>query len=303
MLGGLEEKDTVTESETATLTSTMDRAQISLEKYEESIEGVMVLEGFDDWDEENEHAIESREISDELDTLRNDVAGLLARIDEEQAATEAQEATFDRVYIELAEKAAEAQATFEIAEKYEKAATEAQKAMFDKVYNELAEKAAEAQAKFEIAKKYEADSNRFKDVSAQAGGRRPRNRYKAGGIRPSNRSGSRFKADCRNKASNIDRYRAGNMRSGSRNKASSRIKTDSMKDIGVVDHGMLIEKDAGKRGRELRSSRNKATSMEANCMEDVDVKATGKEQDSGHFTKDRRGKKYEVAVRSMKQVE
>ena len=55
MLGGLEEKDTVTESETATLTSTMDRAQISLEKYEESIERVLVLEGFEDWDEENEH--------------------------------------------------------------------------------------------------------------------------------------------------------------------------------------------------------------------------------------------------------
>ena len=64
MLGGLEEKDTVTESETATLTSTMDRAQISLEKYEESIERVMVLEGFEDWDEEDEHAIESMEIWD-----------------------------------------------------------------------------------------------------------------------------------------------------------------------------------------------------------------------------------------------
>ena len=44
-----------------------------------------------------------------------------------------------------------------------------------------------------------------------------------------------------------------------------------MKDVGVVDREMLIEKDAGKRGKDY--------------MDNVNVKATGKEQDSGHFTK------------------
>ena len=47
---------------------------------------------------------------------------------------------------------------------------------------------------------------------------------------------------------------------------------------------MLIEMDAGKRGKEFRSSRNKAASMEGDYT-DGNVKATGKEQDSGHFTK------------------
>ena len=285
------------------LRTAIHKAKESLEKYEESIVRVMVLEGLEDWDEEDEHAIESGEISDELDTLRYGVAGIMACIEdednkEEQAAAEAgndvaglaarfedeDEEKFNEVYGELAEN-------------YEKAAAEAQEATFDRVYNELAEKAAEAQATFEIAKKYEADSNRFKDVSAKAGGNRfkdvrakasgnmgpdnrykaggirPRNRYKAGGIRPRNRyKAGGIRPSNRYRAGNMGignryRYRVGNRRSGSRNKAAS-MEVEA-------DHEMLIEMDAGKRGKELGSRRNK----------DVTVKATGKEQDSGHFTK------------------
>ena len=333
------------------LRSALHKAEESLEEYEESIVGVMALEGLEDWDEENEHAIESREISDKLDTLGNDVVGLTAHFKEdedneeifnevynelaekyEKAATEAQKATFDKVYNELAEKAAEAQATFEIAEK----AAEAQ-ATF-----EIAEKTAEVQATFGVAKKYEADGNRLEDVSAKAGGRRSRNRYKykAGGIRPSNRSGSRFKADSRNRAGNMrfgnmDRYRAGSRnKASSMNKASSRNSTGNMRSGNMrsgnrrsgsrrsgsrnkaasmeveVDHELLIEMDAGKRGKELRSSRNKAASMEGDYMDaDGNAKATGKELDSGHFAERsarslrslRSRPRYEEG--SMKQVE
>ena len=70
------------------LRTAIHKAKESLEEYEESIIRVMVLEGFEDWDEEDEHAIESSEISDELSTLSNGVAGFLARIDEEQAAAD-----------------------------------------------------------------------------------------------------------------------------------------------------------------------------------------------------------------------
>ena len=239
------------------LRSALHKAEESLEEYEESIVGVMALEGLEDWDEENEHAIESREISDKLDTLGNDVAGLAAHFKED----EDNEEMFNEVYNELAEKAAEAQATFEIARKYE--------ANGNRFEDVSAKAAAEAQAMFEIAEKYEADSNRFEDVSARAGGNmgpdnrykagdiRPRSRYKAGGIRPSNRfragnmrsgnrymtsgmrsgNGYRYKAGSmrsdngyRYRAGNMGignryRYRVGNMRSGSRNKASGRSRT------------------------------------------------------------------------------
>ena len=317
------------------LSSTLHKAKGSLEKYEESIIRVMVLEGLEDWaqyTQGDEHAIESSEISDELDTLGNDVAGILACIDEEQATAEVarlsarceededNEEKFNEVYNELAEKAAEAQATFEIARKYE--------ANGNRFEDVSAKAAAEAQAMFEIAEKYEADSNRFEDVSARAGGNmgpdnrykagdiRPRSRYKAGGIRPSNRfragnmrsdnrymtsgmrsgNGYRYKAGgmrsdngYRYRAGNMGignryRYRVGNMRSGSRNKASGRSRTGNRRSGSrnkaasmevEADYEMLIEMDAGKRGKELGSRRNK----------DVNVKATGKEQDSGHFTK------------------
>ena len=260
------------------LRPTLHKAKGSLEKYEESIVRVMVLEGLEDWaqySQGDEHAFESRGISDELDTLGNDVAEILACIDEEQATAEVaglaarfeedrdNEEKFNEVYNELAEKAAEAQATFEVAKKYEREAAEAMKATFDKVYREL-------------AREYEADSNRFKDFSTkaddnryEAGGIRPRNRYKAGGIRPSNRfrarnmrsgnrymtggmrsgngNGNRYKAGGmrsdngyrykaggmrsdnghRYRAANMrfgNRYGAGNVRSGSRNRAGSRNK-------------------------------------------------------------------------------
>ena len=260
------------------LRPTLHKAKGSLEKYEESIVRVMVLEGLEDWaqySQGDEHAFESRGISDELDTLGNDVAEILACIDEEQTTAEVaglaarfeedrdNEEKFNEVYNELAEKAAEAQATFEVAKKYEREAAEAMKATFDKVYREL-------------AREYEADSNRFKDFSTkaddnryEAGGIRPRNRYKAGGIRPSNRfrarnmrsgnrymtggmrsgngNGNRYKAGGmrsdngyrykaggmrsdnghRYRAANMrfgNRYGAGNVRSGSRNRAGSRNK-------------------------------------------------------------------------------
>ena len=281
------------------LRPTLHKAKGSLEKYEESIVRVMVLEGLEDWaqySQGDEHAFESRGISDELDTLGNDVAEILACIDEEQATAEVaglaarfeedrdNEEKFNEVYNELAEKAAEAQATFEVAKKYEREAAEAMKATFDKVYREL-------------AREYEADSNRFKDFSTkaddnryEAGGIRPRNRYKAGGIRPSNRfrarnmrsgnrymtggmrsgNGNRYKAGGmrsdngyrykaggmrsdnghRYRAANMrfgNRYGAGNVRSGSRNRAGSRNKasirnrtgnrrSSNRKVVGVVDH-------------------------------------------------------------------
>ena len=281
------------------LRPTLHKAKGSLEKYEESIVRVMVLEGLEDWaqySQGDEHAFESRGISDELDTLGNDVAEILACIDEEQATAEVaglaarfeedrdNEEKFNEVYNELAEKAAEAQATFEVAKKYEREAAEAMKATFDKVYREL-------------AREYEDDSNRFKDFSTkaddnryEAGGIRPRNRYKAGGIRPSNRfrarnmrsgnrymtggmrsgNGNRYKAGGmrsdngyrykaggmrsdnghRYRAANMrfgNRYGAGNVRSGSRNRAGSRNKasirnrtgnrrSSNRKVVGVVDH-------------------------------------------------------------------
>ena len=40
-------------------------------------------------------------------------------------------------------------------------------------------------------------------------------------------------------------------RAGSRNRACNRNRTASMKIVGVVEHEMLIEKDAGKRGKEF----------------------------------------------------
>ena len=88
MLGKLEAKDTgqVTTSETAALTSTLDRARGSLDKYEAAINRCLVIEDKEEEDPEEENTIESQEISDKLDTMSNNVAGLMARVKEEENA-------------------------------------------------------------------------------------------------------------------------------------------------------------------------------------------------------------------------
>ena len=62
MLGKLEAKDTgqVTTSETAALTSTLDRARGSLDKYEAAINRCLVIEDKEEEDPEEENTIESQ---------------------------------------------------------------------------------------------------------------------------------------------------------------------------------------------------------------------------------------------------
>ena len=204
------------------------------------------MEGLEDWDEENEHAIESMEISDKLDTLRNDVAGLTTHFKED----EDNEEIFNEVYNELAEK-------------YEKAATEAQ-ATFDLVKKYEAGDSGQ-QVEREEVRRHSKTSDRARLSTYKASGIGSGNRYRATNVRFGNRyrykdgnvrSGNRYKAG-NMRLGNRCRYRTGNMRSGSRsragsrNRACNRNRTASMKIIGVVEHEMLIEKDAGKRGKEF----------------------------------------------------
>ena len=94
MLRKLEDKEAgqVTISETAELTGVMSEAKEYLEKYEESINRCMLLEGKEE-DIEGEHSMESEDMLDKLDSLRNNARGLLARVKEEKSARERREAT------------------------------------------------------------------------------------------------------------------------------------------------------------------------------------------------------------------
>ena len=163
------------------LRSALHKAEESLEEYEESIVGVMALEGLEDWDEENEHAIESREISDKLDTLGNDVVGLTAHFKED----EDNEEIFNEVYNELAEK-------------YEKAATEAQ-ATFDLVKKYEAGDSGQ-QVEREEVRRHSKTSDRARLSTYKASGIGSGNRYRATNVRFGNRY----------------RYKDGNVRSGNK---------------------------------------------------------------------------------------
>ena len=85
MFGKLEAMDArqVTIMETEALKQTLRQAEESLKGYEEAIDRCLLIEDKEE-NPEDEHAIESEEISDKLDTLRNKTAGFLARIKEEQ---------------------------------------------------------------------------------------------------------------------------------------------------------------------------------------------------------------------------
>ena len=85
MFGKLEAMDArqVTILETEALKQTLRQAEESLKGYEEAIDRCLLIED-KELDPGDEHAIESEEISDKLDTLRNKTAGFLARIKEEQ---------------------------------------------------------------------------------------------------------------------------------------------------------------------------------------------------------------------------
>ena len=87
MFGKLEAMDArqVTILETEALKQTLRQAEESLKGYEEAIDRCLLIED-KELDPGDEHAIESEEISDKLDTLRNKTAGFLARIKEEQNA-------------------------------------------------------------------------------------------------------------------------------------------------------------------------------------------------------------------------
>ena len=93
MLRKLEDKEAgqVTISEIEALTITTSKAEEYLEKYEESINKCVLFEGKEE-DPEGEHTMECEEMSDKMDTLRNNVAGLKARVKEEKNARARQEA-------------------------------------------------------------------------------------------------------------------------------------------------------------------------------------------------------------------
>ena len=87
MFGKMEAMDArqVTILETEALKQTLRQAEESLKGYEEAIDRCLLIEDKEE-NPEDEHAIESEEISDKLDTLRNKTAGFLARIREEHNA-------------------------------------------------------------------------------------------------------------------------------------------------------------------------------------------------------------------------
>ena len=93
MLRRSEDKDIsqVSVSETAALLSRLEEAKGRLERYETSINKCMLLEGKEE-DPEGEHVLESEEMLDTLDTLRDNLAGLMARVEEEKIKRERSEA-------------------------------------------------------------------------------------------------------------------------------------------------------------------------------------------------------------------
>ena len=87
MYARMEAKDTsqVSVADTAALEGAVEGAKDMLEKYYEAINKCLLVEDKEE-DPENEHAIESQDISDRIEALKFKVMGILARIKEEQRA-------------------------------------------------------------------------------------------------------------------------------------------------------------------------------------------------------------------------